>query len=57
MDLTRKLLYILLAVVIVAIIMLALFGKNGFIKREQEHYNETHTEEMQDNSNKVIINN
>lgn len=57
MDLTKKLLYILLAIVITALIILVLFGKNGLIKREQENYNETHVEEREDDSNRVIINN
>ena len=58
MDLTKKILYILLTLVIVTLVFLVLFGNNGIIKREQENYNETHTEEMEDNkNNKVIINN
>ena len=56
MDLTKKILYILLALVIITLVFIFLFGKNGIIKREQENYNETHLEEMEDNrNNKVVI--
>ena len=57
MDLPKKILYILLTLVIVTLIFLVVFGNNGIIKRERENYNETHTEEMEDNQkNKVVIN-
>ena len=57
MDLPKKILYILLTLVIVTLIFLVVFGNNGIIIRERENYNETHTEEMEDNQkNKVVIN-
>ncbi len=57
MSLTKKILYVLLAVLIFTIVMVVLVGNNGLIKQEQDHYNETHMEEREDNGNKVIINN
>lgn len=54
MDLTKKILYTLLAILIATIIFIVLFGKNGLIKREQENYNETHVEEREE-ENKVVI--
>ena len=57
MNLPKKILYILLALVIATLIFLVVFGNNGILKREREKYNETHVEEMEDNQkNKVVIN-
>ena len=47
MSLTKKLLFILLGLTIFTIVMIVLFGNNGIIKQEQEHYNETHVEERE----------
>ena len=55
MDLTKKILYTLLAILIATIIFIVLFGNNGLIKREQENYNETHVEEREDEGNKIVI--
>jgi hypothetical protein len=57
MKLPKRILYILLTLVIATLVFIVLFGNNGIVKRERENYNETHREEMEDNNNKVIINN
>lgn len=57
MELYKKILYILLAILIFTIVMIVCIGKNGLFEREQKNYNQTHAEEMEDKENKVIINN
>lgn len=49
-TLTHALLYLLIGLVFGIIIFSVLFGKNGLIKQEIEKYNETHTEERQENA-------
>lgn len=55
MSLTKKLLFLLLGLTIFTIIMIVLFGPNGLVGQEKEHYNETHIEEMEDEGNRVIV--
>lgn len=55
MSLTKKLLFLLLGLLIFTIIMIILFGQNGIIKQEMDHYNETHIEEREENNNQVVV--
>lgn len=55
MSLTKKLLFLLLGLLIFTIIMIVLFGQNGIIKQETDHYNETHVEEREDKNNQVVV--